>query len=520
MRSIQFQLTLLFIVATTVVLGGFGFYSHRRLANDLESQFARQRQETATRLSISLPGTVWNNDLTNANAVLASEMLPAEVRAILVREENGELFASAARNASGEVIPLTQEALASGLWEEAQLFWQSGMAGARSRVPIGKVRVLFSREPLEARLQANVRSRAIEILVVDLVLLVVLSVSLRLVFVPLARLRDALLDLSHQQGDVVQELPETQPNEFGRVAQGFNQTLRKLKSVVRRHQQAEASARASARQAELALDDLQAAQKHLLQAQKMAALGSLVAGVAHEINTPVGITVTSASVLAHATDALQQAVAAGQVRKTDVLAYLATAQEASRLILSNSERAALLIQSFKQVAVDQTAEIRRAYALKAYIDEVIASLAPSLKRANARVLVQCPIGIVLDGYPGSLAQVLTNLVMNALTHAFEPGSPGSITIDANLVEERVELVFADDGRGIAAEHLDKIFDPFFTTRRGQGGTGLGLNVVHNIVSAQFGGTIEVSSQLGQGTRFTLRFPRVSPQEPPKNRQET
>jgi signal transduction histidine kinase len=235
--------------------------------------------------------------------------------------------------------------------------------------------------------------------------------------------------------------------------------------------------------------------------------------VAHEINTPVGIALTSASVLNSATDEIQAAVNSTGIKKSDVLRYLETANESARLIMNNAYRAAHLIHSFKQIAVDQTSEARRPFALKDYVEEVVASLQPKLKKTPITLAIDCPTDVVLDSYPGAFAQVITNLTLNCVEHAFEPDKPGQIRIDARLLEgDLVELHVHDNGRGIAPDNLEKIFDPFFTTRRGQGGTGLGLNIVYNLIAKQFGGTITVASTLGEGTHFTLRIPRVTPQE--------
>jgi len=265
------------------------------------------------------------------------------------------------------------------------------------------------------------------------------------------------------------------------------------------------------REAETALARLREAQDVLVQQEKLASLGALVAGVAHEINTPVGIAVSCASHLSDATARLTGLVERGELGRGEFTRYLSTAADTTALVLANCERAAQLINSFKQVAVDRASAERRCFDLGAYVQETLLSLQPNLKRGQHGVEVDCPPGIEVEGYPGALSQILTNLVMNAITHGFEEGRPGRLRIAVTQPDpDTVRLVHADDGRGIPAEHLAHIFEPFFTTRRSEGGSGLGLHIVHNLVVGALKGSIAVESTPGQGTTFTLTFPRVAP----------
>ncbi|MDQ2102462.1 ATP-binding protein [Azospirillum isscasi] len=274
---------------------------------------------------------------------------------------------------------------------------------------------------------------------------------------------------------------------------------------------AEERVHAAREEAERTLRDLKEAQAHLIQSEKMAALGSLVAGVAHEINTPIGIALTGASLMAERTRGIRRDFEAGTLRRPDFADFLDTAGEAAQLMLLNIDRAAQLIQSFKQIAVDQASEERRVFDLRDYIDEVLRSLGVRIKRATHGVTVDCPENLIIDGYPGALSQVLTNLVMNSITHGYAPGQHGTLRVTVRAVgADEVELVYADDGRGIPPELHGKVFEPFFTTSRGAGGSGLGLNIVYNIATRKLKGRIALDSAPGRGTAFTLRFPRVVP----------
>jgi signal transduction histidine kinase len=243
----------------------------------------------------------------------------------------------------------------------------------------------------------------------------------------------------------------------------------------------------------------------LVQQEKMASLGGLVAGVAHEINTPVGVGVTAASHLQQEVRALSKAVQDNTLSKPRFEQALHTFEQVSDIILLNLTRAADLINSFKRVAVDQSSDERRRVNLKDYIEEVLLSLKPKLKTTKHRVELDCADDIDTVTTPGALSQILTNLVVNSIIHAFEPDASGLMTIRVRREGEHIELKFSDDGRGIPTDHIARIFDPFFTTRRGQGGTGLGLHIVFNLVHQNLGGTIQVDSAPGHGTTFIIRF---------------
>ncbi len=262
------------------------------------------------------------------------------------------------------------------------------------------------------------------------------------------------------------------------------------------------------KQAEDALARQQDMQAELVQAEKLAALGGLVAGIAHEINTPVGITLSAATHLEAETQKLDRAYQGGELTEEGLAEYVATARQAAQLLTMNSQRAADLIHGFKQVAVDQTGGEQRRFDLALYIEEVLLSLKPRLKKSNVEVAVDCPPELVLDSLPGALSQVLANLIMNSLLHAFAGDQLGHIRITARVdAADQVRLVYADDGCGIPPELHAKVFEPFFTTRRSRGGSGLGLHIVHNIVTQSLKGSLTLVSSPGQGTEFTLRLPR-------------
>jgi len=514
MFGIQGRLTCLFVVIVTVVLGISGTYAQYSLQHELETNNQRLREGVLTRLQTSLPSALWDLDKAKVDNIVSAEMMPPELVAIRVYDTSVGLFSGKQRGPNGVISNVGGDDAVGGTPVVADLGYRdAGSVGSSLRpVIVGRVVVNFSREQIEATLANEIRRKVIEVLLLDLILVVALALSLRIVFDPLKKLRDGLFELATRGSDEVVELPEKRADELGDVIRGFNAIQRRVKAIIGRTRQAEDEARRSALETAQALDNLRQTQESLLQAERLASLGGLVAGVAHEINTPVGIALTSASVLAEATEDVHKAVTGGTVKKSEILKYIETAGESARLIMNNAYRAAHLIHSFKQIAVDQVSEARRRFELREYIDEVVSSLQPRLKKTRIVVAITCPGDIVLDSYPGALAQIITNLTLNCVDHAFDADMPGRISINVMSDGDWVEMQVVDNGKGIPPDMLDKVFDPFVTTRRGQGGTGLGLNIVYNLIVKQFAGSITVSSVLGHGASFVLRIPRVTPGE--------
>lgn len=329
-------------------------------------------------------------------------------------------------------------------------------------------------------------------------------------------------------GDYGKTVPVEGPEEFRRLASHFNHMSATINSRIDQLKQSQyelaslnealehrveertAALIDSNHQLEETVQHLNQARASLVQSEKLAGLGALVAGISHELNTPLGNALTVATTLAEETHKLEQEIQTG-LKKSTLSTYLDTARTASEIIENNLHRAADLVSSFKQVAVDQSSSQRRRFNLKQNISELLRALQPILKRQDCRLTVEIGDGIELDSFPGPLSQVIANLINNALLHAFDNQHGGNIELSATADgPEHVAIVFSDNGKGIPAENLGRIFDPFFTTRLGQGGSGLGLNIVHNVVTGVLGGSIHVESELGKGTRFQLRLPLYAP----------
>jgi signal transduction histidine kinase len=257
---------------------------------------------------------------------------------------------------------------------------------------------------------------------------------------------------------------------------------------------------------------LQDAQAQLVSQEKLAALGSLMAGVAHELNTPIGNSLLIASTMQEKTAEIELLMNGPGLRRSELAGFIADSQKAAALVMRGLTSAADLVNSFKQVAVDRTTEQRRFFNLQQVCHEIIATMMNRIRAANHSIELEVPDTVGMDSYPGPFGQVITNFINNALLHAFAPGTSGKMRLSAQLHGDgRVQIDFSDDGLGIPPEHLGRIFDPFFTTQLGPGGSGLGLSISYNIVTSLLGGHITVGSGAPQGTCFTLDLPLTAPQ---------
>lgn len=262
---------------------------------------------------------------------------------------------------------------------------------------------------------------------------------------------------------------------------------------------------------QMTIDRLKHTQASLVQADKLASLGALVAGVAHELNTPIGNSLTVASTMETYVKGFESDVARGLTRSA-LDSFVSSAREGTDILMRSLRRAAELVSSFKQVAVDQTSTNRRRFDLRQTVDEIMLTLGPAIRKTTHHVVIDIPGEITMESYPGPLGQVLTNMVNNALFHGFDGRENGTVTIAAAvLADDAIRLTVRDDGVGIAAAHLGRVFDPFFTTKLGQGGSGLGLNITYNLVHDCLGGTVQVESHVGQGSCFILQLPMMAPQ---------
>lgn len=489
-QSVKGRLIAILVGVVTCLMCGFGAYSY------LLTQQAFARQKEAARalverqLAIPASNALWNFDVTAMEALLESA-LGGSVHELVVYTADGREFARRALTGAG--VAGTDP----GLIQKFDL----AVPPVEGRA-LGHIQVSWSDGPLTAALNATLQRAVMEIVLLNLALVALFWFSMdRLVFRRVATLQQALDHAAtREHGHEMVDIPVAVSDEFGALTRSINTITQRLGAEIEAGHVAEGEALS-------ALNHLQNAQEGLVQAEKMASLGRLVAGVAHELNTPIGNIVTVASTHQELAEQFQRQFAEGSLTRSALAAYVSASSEGAVLIQRAAARAAMMIQNFKQVAVDQTTDQLREFDLAVQLEEVLSVIAPEISKTPVKLVRDLAPSIAMRTYPGPLGQVITNLVLNALRHGFDGNRVGVITVTSFLHGGLVKILVSDTGQGIPPENMGKIFDPFFTTKLGYGGTGLGLHISHNIVYGPLGGSMTVVSAVGVGTTFTLLLPR-------------
>jgi signal transduction histidine kinase len=287
----------------------------------------------------------------------------------------------------------------------------------------------------------------------------------------------------------------------------LEQRQEKLMREIRQRQIIEADLREANGRLQSSLTALERAQSQLLESEKMASLGGLVAGITHDVSTPLGISITAASFLRDQMQTMNAALTERTLTQHQLQEFLAAGSDAMQLLENNLARASDLIGSFKQVAVDQTSESIREFNLKKYLQDVIQSLRPRWKNTQHQIELDCADNISIVAPAGAFAQIFTNLMVNSLLHGFESQAKGQIRIVVKALDDnQLEFTYSDNGKGLTAEQMEKLFDPFFTTKRQQGGSGLGAHIIRNLVIQTLHGSITANSEVGNGLTYRFVIP--------------
>lgn len=485
--SARLTLASIGIVATVLVMVVLGLVAYLVT----EQRFHRERDEAWKTLQKHVGPPVakalWVYDIQGLEALLRAEL-------------GGPVHGVTVKDPAGRTVAQVSSVQSDGAMESDEILTMELPLVESQK--LGSIEVAWSDLGLRQALRETFWLMVVQTVGVCLVLLTVVWVGAdRVIFRRVERLQVALdLAASRDMASDIVPLQATEYKEFAAITASINAIIRRLGAELEAGRESEEEARA-------AFNNLENAQEGLVRAEKMAALGRLVAGVSHELNTPIGNMVTVASAQHEVAQQLGQAVAAGALTRSALTNYARRLEEGADLLLRSAGRSAELIHNFKQVAVDQTTDQLRDFDLAQQVAEVLSVIAHVVNKTPVRLEQHLESGIKLHSYPGPLGQVLTNLVMNAILHGFDDGRlAGVIDLSCQREGDWACLMVRDSGKGIAPENLAKIFDPFFTTRLGQGGTGLGLHISHNLVYGPLRGSMHVQSDSGSGTVFTVRLP--------------
>ena len=503
----------LFISITLAVFAlilAFMFYFLRSLANDESARYQGKIALYAEMLPKLFASAMYNFDKSSIELLSSAVAEDPEINRIEIRGDIDEIFLIRTKSMGGKLT-------------------ESTLTASKDGVNVGTLILEYS----DALIQARIRQTLLYYVAMFAALLAVLGAVVFWTSFSITRPLYQIIDLVRRisagqpegdatitaQGELATllnairnmrtELIEREASILQARNEAFANdmaiTLGKQQLELERvaHQKTEALRE----QLQLALDDLQNTKEHLLMSEKMASLGSLVAGISHEINTPIGNSLVTATFLHDRSQEFLPLVGAGAIKRSKFEEYLQTVAASTDLISINLQRAAELIHSFKQVSVDQTSDAERSFNLNAYLASIVQSLAHQFKNTAFRISIDCPAGICIRSHPGAISQVLTNFIMNSLTHGFRKRSEGVISIQVRSIEPAtLEILYADDGSGMDAENLAHHFEPFYTTLRNQGGSGLGAYIAYNLVTQRLKGTISVDSAPDQGIRYSIRFP--------------
>jgi len=390
---------------------------------------------------------------------------------------------------------------------------------------LGYVYLRASQEELSAYIQTRI---LLDILIALVALGSAFFISSRLqrrFTTPIDTLLDVVQKVAKEK-DYRIRAPIAPIKEYNMLSRAFNTMLDRIEQQISKLQQAEQENRRLTLSLEQKIEQrtdalktsnqellntlatLHQYQNQIVETEKMASLGQMVAGVAHEVNTPIGLGVTASTLLQDRLADIQKAFDEKKLTSSQLAKFLSESKENLGIIYRNMERAASLISSFKRVAVDQSNENRRQFNMLQLINEVLLSLRPNLKKTQHQISVNCEPELELDSKPGPINQILINLIMNSLIHAFEHIEQGEIQITVSVENNNCKLLYADNGAGVPESIKKRIFDPFVTTKRGEGGSGLGLHLVYNLVTQALNGKIQLQSTLGQGIQIQIDFPVI------------
>jgi signal transduction histidine kinase len=462
--------------------------------------------QTTARLNISTTHPEnWTNTTSNAYALVAEEEISRTqilafkelVNAEIVLLVNGEVLVSTLKTTSFSYDPVLKIASIPEEYFTAtrKITFPSDMKDSL------EVEILvMSPVSIVARLNFQLFMQILMVILCStFVVCILFYVAVAIIIsTPLSGLLKGVEHLS--QGELTHSIIIKSEDEIGRLALAFNKMSA---DVHEKRDQLRENHNELERLLEAQGEELELTQTQLIEAEKMSSLGELVAGVSHEVSTPIGICITAESFFQRETEIIQNKYNDGSMSRQDFISYMKIALENSEILSANLSRSAELIKNFKQIAVDQCIEDLRPIVVYRYVEDLISTLKPRMKELKHKVILSGDESLIITSLPGAIAQIITNLIMNSIIHGFDGIDEGNISIDITQHELGAVIVYKDDGRGMSEQAQEKIFNPFFTTRKGSGGTGLGMNIVYKLITDALHGSIKCTSQLNQGVRFDI-----------------
>lgn len=499
------------VLTVAILMISLGFYGEFK--HNLEYRVLQKCNLIADAAAV---GVVFEQP-ESVTMLLSSLAVDKGVKSALVFKKQGpgeyEYFAQYVRDTS-QTVPTEYE---SGLVQE----WRDNAFILRLPIlvdneEVGRL-ILTEDDDYLTSFAKNTVLYMVPVLMISMVIVWLVSRSVqRKLAAPLGELTQAVHEVAYKQ-DYNRQVKIVSDDELGELGSAFNLMLAKLAEhedfrsekedeIIQLNAELEDKVYERTKELKTLLDDLQLTQQQLVEQEKMASLGELVAGVAHEINTPIGVGITAVSHLEESISRISKSFTDGTLTKQQFSTMIESINESGQIVRSNLRRAADLVKAFKSVAVDQAISERRLFRLSEYMSDILMSLRPKLKRTAHEIQVNVDQSIELYCDPGAISQIFTNLIMNSLNHAFTEGQVGHIEIKGQISNETLQLSYTDDGMGIEPDILKRLFDPFVTTKRGQGGSGLGTHVIYNLVTQGLGGRIQCFSEPGKGVRFEIIIP--------------
>lgn len=454
--------------------------------NSIKQSLNEYGSEVLDRLADELQYNMWNMDYPTVILSLQIEARASDIYLLRLRNLQGELIVDVSKRHDGEIITQTDKEIIDQVMPgEVVATWEKDILFSGHR--LGSIEIRVSNWQRQQELMQRIMMSGLTQLLFSLATCGFFYLGIRELLIKRISNLQKIVDDFGPSGFVVRA-PVKRSDEIGHLATRFNAMAEMIQKYALEME-----------------DQVKAATAQLVEAEKLAFLGRLVAGVAHEINTPVGSSLTVASYLETRIDEMKDLVARNGLTKVLFDLFLEDLATSTRLISSNLVRTSDLVRTFKGVGADQLSDDPRVFKLKEYLHEIIFSLSPKWSKGLHKIEASCPDDLLIETHPSAIYQIFSNLIMNSLIHAFVDERAGVMHIVVTRQADWLEIHYSDNGVGIPVESINQIFTPFYTTRRGQGGTGLGLYIVYTLIG-KLGGTIHCESEITKGVTFLIRLP--------------